>query len=371
MTGFANIVRTRPHRSRRLVAQIWLAVPVVLLMAGCRGEESSVQTVRSPVVPFDEMFELADTVRLDPSILIGSIGFLDVSESGSLLVTDVANHTTHLFSATGKYMQSFSVPECLPDDWDFTPGSSRFVGGGHVLVMDLSSPAVLFDIGGACVAGKRGGLHELAKSFCSLSDSIFTHKVYDAGQASSTVYDFALEPIAEIPINPPRLVMLNFSHLGVTGRSSACFSDGAYYTYLENMDAMPMRARSDRIRYRPDFFERWPEDVPNFPSRDDLHEYPGAGAVFAIDASTRMIFFFGLDKRWITRDGDTVYRYGLSVASNQDLFPGRSTVSAVWPQAAAGGYMYAVGRYESLPDGEAGNPMIIRYRFIPPQREHV
>ncbi len=371
LTGFANFVSLRLHRIKRLVAPNWIAVPVVLLMAGCRAEEPSVHTIRSPVVPFHEMFELADTVRLDPSILIGSIGFLDVSETGSLLITDYASRITHLFSATGKHMQSFSVPECLPDDSDFSPWSARFVGGGHVLVMDLSGPAVLFDLNGACVTGKRGGLHLLVKSFCTRDDSIFTHKAYDRGQASSTVYNLALEPVAEVPINPPRLVVLNFNLVGMAGRSIECFNDGAYYVYLENMDAMPLRARPDQIRYRPDFFQRWPKDAPDFPSAADLRKYPTTSAVFALDASTRMLFFIGLDRQWVRRDGDTVYSFGLSVASNQNLFPSRSTVSPVWPEAAANGYFYVVGDYESLPGGEVGNPLMIRYRFIPPQHENV
>ena len=372
MITFARCVKLWSHRrAKRLVAPSWIAVPLVLLFAGCRAGESSVNTVRSPVVPFHELFELADTVRLDPSILIGTIGFLDVSETGNLLITDYASRITHLFSAEGVHLQSYSVPMCLPDDWDFSPWSSRFVGGEHVLVMDLSGPAVLFDLGGACVVGKRGGLHELAKSFCARGDSIFTHKAYDRGRASSTVYNLALEPVAEIPISPPRLVVLNFNLVGVAGRSVECFSDGAYYIYLEDMDAMPVRARPNRIRYRPDFFQPWPEDVPEFPSATELNEYPTVNAVFALDASTRLLFFVGLDHQWKRRDGERVYNLGLSVASNQNLFPGRSTVSPVWPEAAANGYFYVVGDYESLPGSEAGNPLVIRYRFIPPQFENV
>lgn len=344
-----------------------MAVLVVLMTAGCRLDDSSVSTVRSPVVPFHELFELADTIRLDPSILLGSTGFIDVSQSGDLLITDSASRITHLFSATGTYMQSFSVPVCLPDEADFTPASARFVARRHVLVMDFHGPAVLFGLDGACVVAKREGLHDLAKSFCVRDDSIFTHKVYDVGPASSTVYNLALEPVAELPINPPRLVLLNFGVLGILGQTIDCFDDGAYYLYLEDMDAMPVHARPYRIRYRPDFFERWPEDVPDFPSAEDLRKYPTANAVFALDASTRMILFFDLDQQWIRRDGDTFYGYGLSVASKRNMFPGRSTISPVWPLAAANGYVYTAGDYEPLPDGEDGNPLIIRYKFIPPE----
>ena len=55
------------------------------------------------------------------------------------------------------------------------------------------------------------------------------------------------------------------------------------------------------------------------------------------------------------------------MAINTGLFPGRSTVSPVTPQAAGNGYFYAVGSNEPLPNGDVGNPVIVRYRFIPPK----
>lgn len=353
-----------------MVVQRSMAVLVVLMTAGCHLDDSSVSTVRSPVVPFHELFVLADTIRLDPSILLGSIGFIDVSQSGDLLITDDASRITHLFSAAGTHMRSYSVPVCLPDEAGFVPTSARFAGRRHVLVMDLSGPAVLFGLDGACIVAKREGIHNLAKSFCVRDDSIFTHKLYHVGPASSTVYNLALEHIAELPINPPRLVTLNFALLGIQGRSIDCFSDGAYYVYLEDMDAMPVHAHPDRIRYRPDFFERWPEDLPDHPSPEDLRKHPTVGAVYALDASTRMVFFFDLAQIWKRVDGEMFYEFGLSVASNRNQFPGRSTIAPVWPLAAAEGYIYTVGEYESLPDGDVGNPLIIRYRFIPPQNDN-
>ena len=89
--------------------------------------------------------------------------------------------------------------------------------------------------------------------------------------------------------------------------------------------------------------------------------YPSTIAVFSIDGSTRMVVYADLGKEW-SAQGTGI---GLSIASNIDQFPGRSTVSPVWPQAAGNGFLYAVGDHEVLPGGDVGNPVILRYRFTP------
>ena len=76
-----------------------------------------------------------------------------------------------------------------------------------------------------------------------------------------------------------------------------------------------------------------------------------------------MVVYADLDSRWSLSDVRTDEEYGLSVASNTGQFPARSTISQVYPQAAGGGYFYAVGEHEPLPNGEFGNPVVLRYRF--------
>ncbi len=343
-------------------------VLIFLLAAGCFLGESSVRTFRSPVVPFHELFVLADTIRLDSSILIGQISFLDVSDTGELLVTDDVARSVHLFSATGTHARSYLVPECLPDDMDFVPWSSRFIGDGRILTMQIGGPSALFDIEGDCLVGKRAWMM-LVKSFCAREDSIFTHKTYKVGQATTSVFSSVLEAVVDIPIDPPRLVSLNTDHLGQQGRSIDCFDDGAYYVYTESMDAIPVWSSSTRIQYRPDFFEWRPEDLPRASpaERSRLQmEYPSTIAIFALDRSTRMILSLDLDSTWHLDDGNTSVPKGISVASNTGKFPGRSTISPVWPMAAGNGFFYVVGENESLPHGEVGNPVLLKYQFIPP-----
>ena len=66
------------------------------------------------MVPFSELFQQVDTIRVDASVLIGEYTFIDVDEAGNLLITDEVSRITHLFSATGRHMKSYSVPDCVP-----------------------------------------------------------------------------------------------------------------------------------------------------------------------------------------------------------------------------------------------------------------
>ena len=106
---------------------------MVLFLTGCRSQESGVHTVRSPTVPFDELFVLEDTVRLDPDILIGQVIFVDVNPSGEILISDYQTNLTYLFSSSGNHLQSYSAFTCLSDDVHFYPWSTRFLGDEHVI----------------------------------------------------------------------------------------------------------------------------------------------------------------------------------------------------------------------------------------------
>ena len=354
----------------RISAQLLIFL-LAISAAGCLLENTKVATVRSPLVPFDELFVLQDTLRLDPIMLIGQVAFLDVSEREEILVTDHLANSAYLFSPSGSYIRSYSAPECLPDDADFYPWSTRFIGDGRIMTMRFAGGAVIFEADGTCFAEKRM-LMPWAKAFCTYKDSIFAQQVHFEEQAMANVYSPMLETIGEVPVEPPRLTFLNTYFAGQRGRTIDCFDDGAYYIYAESMDATPVESSLSRIQYEPDFFEWRPRDFPDASPENKLElqkEYPSTIAVFALNGSTRMVVYVDLDSRWSTSDVRAGEGFGLSVASNSGQFPARSTISPVHPLAAGGGYFYAVGEHESLPNGEIGNPVILRYRFISPQTE--
>ena len=346
---------------------------MVLSLAGCRSQESAVHVVRSPTVLFDELFMLEDTVQLDPAILIGQITFIDINPSGEFLISDRQANLTYLFSSSGNHLQSYSAFTCLSDDVHFYPWSTRFLGDEHVITMQFAGPAVVFNLDGTCYASTKM-LMPYAKAICIQEDSIFAQQIGIEEQATANVYSPILENIDEILIEPPRLIFLNRNFVGQAGRTIDCFDDGPYYLYPESMDAIPIRSNSPGIQYRPDFFEWRPEDLSDGPPDDKSHrrrrmEYPYAIAVFALDGSTRMVVTDNLDSQWRLSDAPASENLGLSIASNSGLFPARSTISSVYPQGAGNGYFYAVGENNILPDGSYGNPVILRYKFIPPEEE--
>ena len=341
---------------------------IALMGIGCRPESDEIRVVRSQMVSFSELFQPVDTIRVDASVLVGHYTFIDVDEAGNLLITDEAGQITHLFSATGMHLTSYSVPDCVPDEGDFLPASSRFLGGGRIVVMSRGQGAAVFDRGGDCLVGTRLW-NMYSKSICTQEDSIFMHLKDPRETTSVSVYDSTLAHLTDIQIRSPRLTMLNLTHSGLPGRSIECFDDGAHYHYIEDMDSWPVRVDNSRIRYQPDFFRRRPNDVSGIPPIEQILEYPMGIGVFALDKSTRMVPFIYLDREWMRWSEESGHLIGISVASNTGQFPGRSTISHVWPISAGNGYFYAEGEHEPLPDGEVGNPILIRYRFVPPQSD--
>ena len=352
---------------------IWL---LAISAVGCFSN-SEVRTVRAPLVPFVELFSPPDTLRLDPTVIIGHIGFLDLNARGEILLTDHSANSVHLYSPSGSYVRSYSARECLPDNTSFYPWSSRFIGGNRIMTMRFAGGAAVFDADGTCFAGKRA-LMPYVKAFCAHNDSIIAQQIHFEEEATVNAYSPELETLGEVFIEPPRLKNLNEYFAGQRGRTIDCFDDGAYFVYAESMDATPVDSTLSVTQHKPDFFEWRPDDLPDdmldqsSDDQDRLFEaYPSAIAVFALNGSTRMVVHSYLDSKWSISDNRTSVEYGLglSVVSNSGQFPARSTIPPVYPQAAGGGFLYAVGEHESLPNGEFGNPVILRFRFMPPQAE--
>lgn len=139
---------------------------IAMMGIGCSSEESEIRVVRPKMVPFSELFQLADTIRMDASVLVGHYTFIDIDEAGNLLVTDEVGRITHVFSATGVHMTSYSAPDCVPDEADFEPVSSRFISGGRIVVMSRARGGAVFDRDGDCLVGTRMW-NDLSKSICT------------------------------------------------------------------------------------------------------------------------------------------------------------------------------------------------------------
>ncbi len=357
-----------------VVMRLWLLVAV--LSVGCTAAPQESQILDAPVVPFDELFAPADTVRLDSSIIIGAIMFLDVNQEGDFLVTDFIGGGVNLFASSGEHIRTYAPQKCLPDDEDLTPYSARFAGRGHVVTKDLGDRVVVLTADGRCISATRRMLHR-TKGFCASGDSLFflvwpDPYITSSSHNSVAVYSLELQSLRDIPVEWPKFPRLNFPFSGKWDRSIDCFGDGPYFTYLESMDAIPVRVDAQSTQQRPEFYSPRPQDIQRNMSREERsaewNKYLTTDAVIALTSQTRMVLYRNLADQWQLEGVEGAgYHYGISIASNVGRFPPRSTITPDQPLAAGYGYIYSQGDHEPLSDGDVGNPLILRYRFILPR----
>ena len=339
-------------------------------MVGCTSDPTTdTRVITAPLVPFGDLFVLQDTIRLDPSVVIGSVEFLDINQDGHLLVTDRVAGGTYLFDASGRHKRTFSPATCLPETED-SASSGRFIHGERYLLIGGGGSLVLFDASGHCIASESVMKRPLewATAACSKDDTIYVlPRFIQIRPSNSVTYSLELERLGTSRIDDPEFPVLNRTVRGFPGREMECFEDGPYYTYLEWEDARPVRPFGAFARMHPAFFTRrtgdLPQDVPPLNRVDALLAFPRNVGIYGIDSRTRMIVYRGLHDKWHTESQQYT---GIGVASNVGQFPARSSLSPIAPKGAANGYIYSVGDNEPLPNGDVGNPVLLRYKFIPP-----
>ena len=337
---------------------------VTALFSGCT-HDPQYQIVEPPLVPFEELFVLEDTISLDPSVIVGRISFMDTNPEGNLLITDSIADSVFLFSPTGEYIRSYDPLNCLIGREEFNPWNSLFMSEGKIMTTHVSYGAVVFNPDGSCFSTVQRTPTPYWNS-CAYDDSLFFYSpvAIRSSDASLVVYSSKLVKLHDIPIKPTVFPELNDGRMGIAGRSIACFDDGPYFAYQESMDAIPAYAKPEYVLQRPNFFIDRPRDLPRNRSRDQQREewgkYPSLYGIFALTPQTRMVIHHALEDRW-----DPVV--GIGIVSNTGQFPPLSTRTTVRPTAAGYGYMYYKEKHEQLPNGELGNPLILKYRFVQPE----
>ena len=171
----------------------------------------------------------------------------------------------------------------------------------------------------------------------------------------------------------PEFPVLNAGRGDFMGRNVDCFSDGPFYIYLGSMDAIPAQPNESFSKQRPEFYEKRPRDLSTKMSleekRREWNNYISTNGIFALDGNTRMLVYANIDDRWQPAESEGLpMRLGVSIASNTGKFPNRSTITPIEPVASGYGYIYSRGDPELLPDGDVGNPILLRRRFIPPSQ---
>jgi len=177
-----------------------------------------------------------------------------------------------------------------------------------------------------------------------------------------------LEVLDTWQIAKPGFPRLNTFFKGMPGRSMECFADGTHYKYAEWSDAVPLLNAGTVPKIDPVFFVKREQDIGRGPGvmdrHDQIREYPNNSGIWAIDSTIRMIVYSGLAAEWDLPNG--IKRIGIAVVSNLGVFPARTAVAPFFPIGAANGYIYHKADPEILSDGDLGNPLILRYKFIPP-----
>ena len=350
---------------------IFLLLATVVL-GGCTPDPQQ-QVVEPLLVPFEELFVLEDTISLHPSVIIGQISFMDTNPEGNLLITDGISDSVFLFSPTGEHIRSYDPLKCLIGREKFHPWNSLFMNEGKIMTTQLSYGSVVFNPDGSCFSTVQYTPTPYWNS-CAHDDSLFFYSpvAIRSSDASLVLYSSKLVKLHDIPVKPTIFPELNDGRMGRLGRSIACFDDGPYFAYQESMDAMPAYSKTELTLQRPKFFVDRPRDLPGNWSRDQQREewnkYPSFFGVFALTHQTRMVIHYSLGDRWRPAAlDDRTFVVGIGIVSNTGQFPPRSTITTVTPMAAGYGYMYYIGDNELLPDGELGNPLILKYRFVQPE----
>ena len=347
---------------------IILAVAMVLA-AGCTTSDSPLRnTVEPPLAPFGDLFASPDTIRLDSEVVVGTVDFLDVSQEGHLLIADKISLSTYHFSASGKHIQTYFIGTCQPDRTDERVWLARFIGDGKVMLLGGDGSVGVMDESGGCVATEFRSPIGI-EGACAIGDSVLMQPGY-IPFFKPEVYAVTrdLERLDMWQIEKPEFPRLNALWKGLAGRSMECFADGPYYRYAEWSDALPVFDRGSVAQVDPVFFTERVRDIGSEPDLqakvDAIHEYPTNLGIMAIDNTTRMIVYTRLPIEW--RLPDVLLQSGIAVVSNVGAFPARTAVVPFTPIGAANGYIYRKADNEILPDGDFGNPLILRYKFVPP-----
>ncbi|MDE2730651.1 MAG: hypothetical protein OXI38_04555 [Bacteroidota bacterium] len=355
--------------SRKRMMTRWACVLVVGLLSSCSGPENQVLV---PIeAEFEDFFVLDDTVQLDSAVLIGTVWSLHVNSGGELLVLDRQDVSIHVFSSNGTLLRTLTITDCNPEATFGFRGYARFLDDSRVIALTTKG-AMVFDDQGECLQTSQDRRFVTsAYSVCQRDDTLFV--MPDVGEDSVFIraYGPELAQTDLFPLPNPRFPLRARTMNAEQGLTMKCFADDVWWIYNEGHDAVPRLEREGLRRYRPAFYRERTEDWSELPlvTATNFREVTAMiaemeqdassiAAFFKLDESTRMVEYTGLDT--------SEERRGILVASHADQFEAVSALIPVSFAAAGHGYAYVV----ETPDEDRGdaptNPLIVRYRFVPP-----
>ena len=332
---------------------------------------------------FDELFALEDTIRLDPSVLIGSISVLKVSSRGELLVQDDQSNALHLFSPDGTHLRALSITDCNPEaELEGFGSHSTFLDDSRILAI-TSKGAMIFDHSGQCVESSTDDSFVTNTwAACSFRDTIFAMPRTIRDSTHISAYSSDLTLIKRFPLPAARFPRRSSIYLPYSGLTIGCFGDDVWWVYGEDFDATPRLRRSGYARYEPAFYRPRKNDYPELPLVDQSNwnevnriliqaesEASSVQGMFALDKAVRLVLYLGIDAddeaaTDASATGHSVM--GALVASHDGAFDGVTTLVPDMPDAAGHGKLYYTGAPEASGNDELANPFVVMYRFLQP-----
>lgn len=320
---------------------------------------------------FGDLFVLEDTIQFNHSVLFGNRWMLDVNSVGELLVLDHQSQGVYLFSQDGALMQRMEITDCNPEAVSNFFAYASFLNDSHIAVLNNKGVTV-FNRDGECVrAITDRDFATNTGAICSYRDTIFAMPGTVRDSTFIRAYSLDLTLVNQFSLPLPAFPRRASTMLTNPRAAMACFDDDVWWVYSESFDASPRLSPQRLLRFMPDFFVERTQDFPDFEivDRSDFQKITemiseaeaqatAARGVYALNNETRMIVYGGA----IESDSGT----GAVIASHRDRFPAVSTWLPKEPKAVGNGRLYMAGEPEDELTGEATNPPIIRYRFIPP-----
>ena len=337
-----------------LVSLLWL-----LCIGACQSSGSGYRVVESGFMEFEDLFTLVDTVRLDASVLIGQMGFVDLSDRGEFLVTDAINRELHVFSASGGHVRTIEISRCNPED-DGNLLSTRFLKNGSMIATTVWG-VYSINADGSCNQ-RILNIERSRPSFCERQDTVYflnpdsrPTQIYVYSPESGVVRNYD-------GIRQPKFPRLTAVKRGYLGRQIACFERGVFYRYAESSDGEPLWPESDPVVVHQPISYRSPDQDLRSKGMNNMTselqelalEYTYSDGIFELDDRHRMVTFqYPAEINAIIVNMDTETSVSTSIDRSEFLM------------FVKDGRLYKLGGYEQLPSGELGNKVFKVWQFHP------
>ncbi len=321
-------------------------------ISACQPEEVRNRMVNSSgFVEAEDLFTPVDTVRFDASVLIGSIGHVDLSGKGEFLLTDEVMKALHVFTASGNHIRTFKVTQCNPEH-DGSLRSAKFLENGDIIVV-TSQGTYSFNADGSCQERLPTPIRDNA-SFCERRDTVY----FFSPSRRPRMHAFSIESgaIRDYDLRTPQFPRTTSVKRGYSGRQIACFESGVFYRYAEGSDGEPLFLDDDPVVHRPIFYRPPRRDVIGRDIIGELmdlgKEFTYSNGLFELDDQHRLVTF------------QYPAEANMNIV-NMDTQTSVSTFTEWFIVLARDGLLYVAGDSEILSSGEIGNRTLEVWQFHP------